>query len=125
MKTPVLMVVVLLLSACASNRDVAGDFKSLEQGQISPQSIPAFLDCANGALRDRPFGFSFFFNRQSRRSNGYRVDLMNPNVGVVMSADILDDGHVELFEWNRAGAIPTGEERKAFALCINRFKVAR
>lgn len=61
--------------------------------------------------------------RQQRRSNGFRVESF-AGMGsgmLMMSADVLDDGHVELWESDAAALINTRGERSVFAACLRKF----
>lgn len=54
------------------------------------------------------------------------VELVNTGVGLLLSADIFEDGRVELFQWSMAaGSLYTGDERKGFGLCLEKYKIVQ
>ena len=57
-------------------------------------------------------------SRQTRRTDGYRVETYN-RVGILVSADIFDDGRVELFEAKAAALINATGERDSFKKCLD------
>lgn len=123
-KIALVLIAATVLSACAGNRNAAGDFISINKGQIDKTKVLEFVDCVGDAFHDRSIGLERMLNRQQRRSNGYRVELVNTGVGLLLSADINDDGSVELFRWSMpAGSMLTGDERKGFASCLEKYKV--
>jgi len=121
----VVAITAVILAGCAGNRNVAGDFISINSGQIQKSKVLEFVDCVSDTFHDRSFGLERMLNRQQRRSNGYRVELVNTGVGTILSADIFEDGRVELFEWSKAGLISTGDERKGFALCLDKHRIVQ
>lgn len=124
-KKTFILIIAVALSACAGSRDVVGDFVSINRGQIPKTKVLEFVECVSDHFRDRSIGLERMLNRQQRRSNGYRVELVNTGVGPLLSADIFENGHVELFEWSKAGLISTGDERKGFALCLEKYKIVQ
>ena len=61
--------------------------------------------------------------RQQRRTERYRVEVLTHS-SVLLSADVIDNGRVELYESSTAALINLAGERKAFAGCLNRFRGA-
>jgi hypothetical protein len=61
--------------------------------------------------------------RQQRRTERYRVEVLTHS-SVLLSADVFDNGRVELHESSTAALINLSGERKAFADCLNRFRRA-
>jgi hypothetical protein len=61
--------------------------------------------------------------RQQRRTERYRVEVLTHS-SVLLSADVFDNGRVELYESSAAALINFSGERKAFADCLNRFRGA-
>ncbi|MCR8961176.1 hypothetical protein M0765_026630 [Variovorax sp. S2] len=57
---------------------------------------------------------------QTRRVNGYRVDLKSEKY-LLLSADVLEDGRTQLVEGPAAGMIPTGSEIGRYEDCVKRF----
>jgi hypothetical protein len=123
-KLLIAIVLGVILAACAGNRDVKGDFSSINSGQIPKSNVPAFVDCVTDAFHDRSIGLERMLNRQVRRSTGFRVELVNTGIGLLLSADINDDGHVELFE-RTINSPWISEEKRGFSLCLERYKAAR
>ena len=61
--------------------------------------------------------------RQSRRSNGYRIDLYAINAPVLLlSADLMDDGTAELHESAKASMTNLSGEYAAFDACIKAYR---
>lgn len=105
---------ILFLSGCAASRNVAGDFISINKGEIPKSQVQLFVDCVSDKFRDRTIGLQQMLNRQQQRSDGYRVELVNTGIGLLLSADISLDGHVELFQRNPSAPF-TSNEREGFA----------
>jgi hypothetical protein len=61
--------------------------------------------------------------RQQRRTERYRVEVLTHS-SVLLSADVFDNGRVELYESSTAALINLSGERKAFADCLGRFRMA-
>jgi hypothetical protein len=59
--------------------------------------------------------------RQQRRAERYRVETLTHS-SVLLSADVFDNGRVELYESSAAALINLSGERKAFADCLSRFR---
>lgn len=79
-KITLVPIIAIVLSACAGvgSRDVAGDFVSINGGQIPKAKVLEFVECVSDKFRDRPIGLDVsLLNRQQRRNNGYRVELVN------------------------------------------------
>ena len=62
--------------------------------------------------------------RQSRRSNGYRIDLYAINAPVLLlSADLMDDGSAELHESAKASMTSLSGEYAAFDACVKAYRL--
>ena len=121
----ILILAALVLVGCVSPkvRGVEGDYSLIASSKVPVSSLPAFRDCASDALHDRTFGLGVqFINRQQRRSDHYRVELVDGDVGPLLSADIYDDGRVELFEINVSAKYRHKDATEAFSQCLTRFK---
>ena len=62
--------------------------------------------------------------RQQRRAERYRVEVLTHS-SVLISADVLDSGRVELYESSAAALVKLSGEKKAFAGCLSRFRHRR
>ena len=118
--------IALLLAGCvaAPTRSDPGAFRSLQSGRVPMGSVSAFTDCLMDGFGSAHYALTNAVARQQRRSDGYRVETTT-NGGVLVSADVLDTGHVELFESSASALINTAGEREAFARCLSRFREAR
>jgi hypothetical protein len=58
--------------------------------------------------------------RQQRRTERYRVEVLTHS-SILLSADVFDNGRVELYESSTAALINLSRERKAFSDCLDRF----
>lgn len=122
-----LLSAIALLSACVSpmtRSDNPEAFKSVAGGSISPREVGAFADCVLDGFDKAHFIMTNARARQQRRSNGIRVETVAGN-STLMSADVLDDGRVDLKESVAAALINTSGERAAFQTCLARFSVNR
>ena len=118
-----LAISALLLLGCAKSRNVAGDFEQVLAGSVPQKNVPVFLDCVTDQFRDRTLGLGVtILHRQQRRSNGYRVELVNDEIGPMLSADIYDDGQVELYETTYFSRFRVKTEREGFAACLAKFQ---
>jgi hypothetical protein len=118
----VTLVLALLLAGCASapTRTDADAFKSLQSGRIPPSSVPAFTDCVMDGFSSAHYAITNVSARQQRRTDGYRVEATTNGI-LLVSADILESGRVELLESSAAALINTNGERQAFSKCLDRF----
>jgi hypothetical protein len=114
----------LLLAGCvaAPTRTDPGAFKSLHAGRVPVSSVGGFTDCLMDGFNSAHSVLTNVSIRQQRRSDGYRVEAMT-NSAVLVSADILENGRVELLESSAAALINTMGEREAFSKCLARFEV--
>lgn len=111
----------LLLTACSTTytRAEIDHFKSRDAGTVSLAALPRFADCVmDGFQTAHPF--SNMNVRQQRRSDGIRVETFaGSGSGMIMiSVDVRDSGHVELWESDAALLINTRTEREMFAACL-------
>lgn len=111
----------LLLTACSTTYTLAeiGHFKSRDAATISRTALPRFADCVmDGFQTAHPL--SNMNVRQQRRSDGIRVETFaGSGSGMLMiSAEVRDSGHVELWESDAALLINTQTEREVFAACV-------
>lgn len=114
---------VLLLTACATSREVPGDYELAGTFQIPLVNLPEFTDCVNSTFRDRTIGLGVTLtNRQQHRSNMTRIELVSPDFGAVLSADIHKDGKAELYETSLPVRSRVADEKTGFVACANRFK---
>jgi len=113
----------IFLAACvtAPTRSDPSAFALVQQGQIPASSVRAFTDCLMDGFNAAHFILTNITVRQQRRTEGYRVEALT-NSALLVSADISENGRVELFESRTAALINTSGERKAFASCLDRFR---
>jgi len=120
-KTAFVSLSMFILVGCAApTRSDPSAFTSLQIGKIPNSSIPAFADCLLDGFNSAHSILTNITIRQQRRTNGYRVEALT-NSALLVSADVLDNGHVELFESSTAALINTSGERNAFASCLTQF----
>lgn len=116
---------IMILSGCSSapTRADRDEFKSLSQGIISPESTLNFATCIyDGFLKSHSM-LTNIETKQQIRPDGYRIETYSGGYILIMSADILKNGHVELWESSAAALINTTGERKTFSLCLDEFKI--
>src|SRR5690349_3181106 len=110
---------LVMIGGCATTRATdPGSFRSVAKARIPAAAVPRFSEC----LMDRfqvAHPFSQINVRQQRRAGAYRIESYagSGSEMVLLSADLMDDGHVELFESDAAALINTKDERKAFDDC--------
>lgn len=116
----------LTLSGCQTTytRADADKFKSIFASVIPKSSVPAFADCVMDGFES---GQPFLANtnvRQQRRSTGLRIESHagSGSNSILMSADVHDDGRVQLWESDAALLISTTGVRNAFARCLSNVK---
>jgi len=118
-----MMFLTSLLTACvtAYPRSDPGVFNLIQEGKIAAVNTQAFTDCLMDGFDMASFVTTTASVRQQRRVEGYRVEVLT-NSAILVSADISDSGDVKLFESKIATLVPTTEEHKVFADCLNRFQ---
>lgn len=119
-------VFVLVLAGCVSPRvrGVDGDYSQIASGKVQVVNLPVFRDCVSDAFHDRRFVGVQFKNRQTRRADHLRIELVDEDLGPLLSADIYDDGRVELFEINVFAKYRHKDATEGFNRCLTRFKDA-
>ncbi|MBZ2207197.1 hypothetical protein [Massilia soli] len=111
-----------LLAGCQTTytRADAKHFKSLASARIPSAAVPAFADCVlDGFQAGQPL-LATTNVRQQRRSAGFRVETFAGHGSgmIIVSADIEDDGSVQLWESDAAMLLSTRGEREAFSQCL-------
>lgn len=112
-----------LLAACvtAPTRSDSGEFKLTQHGEIPASSTQLFTDCLMDGFDASSTMLANVSVRQQRRAERYRVEVLTHS-SVLISADVLDSGRVELYESSAAALVKLSGERKAFAGCLSRFR---
>jgi hypothetical protein len=119
------MTAALVMAGCApmvntpvmsrtTNPDV---FILLKAGRIDPTKTQAVADCLHDGFAGSHGVFTNITARMNRRAGGYRVETATGGTIVVISADVMDDGVVELRESKHAALISTKGERDVFQAC--------
>lgn len=115
--------VLFSIAACtAPTRSDPSAFSLIQRGKIQKSDIQDFTACVMDGFGESHFILTNITVRQQRRTNGYRVEALT-NSALLISADILDSGQVELFESTTAALINTSGERETFSACLERFGV--
>ena len=119
------------LVGCAPlpTRNDGDAFKAKARGTVRKADAALFMDCViDGFNRTENAIRHDIKTTQQRRSSGYRVERrwnLNQSL-LIVSADISDDGTVELFENIKLSSIApfasNKEEVFAFEVCLNKYK---
>lgn len=113
---------VLILSACAAPTRLDTEaFKLVQEGHVPPKHSHAFADCLLDGFDKAHFMFTDITSRQQRRSDSYRVESLTVGNSLLVSADVFDDGRVQLLESSTAALINTSGERDSFEKCLNKY----
>jgi len=120
--TPALLLTTLILAGCAAapTRDESAEFELMGSGQVPAAQLDNFSDCMMDGFDKAHTMPTAFRARKVQRSNLTRVESMLDN-SIAMSADIHNDGRVELYESSIASLVNLSGEKKAFAACLERF----
>ena len=86
-------------------------------------STQAFTDCLMDGFDASSIMLANVSVRQQRRTERYRVEVLTQS-SVLLSADVFDNGRVELYESSTAALVNLSKERKAFSDCLSRFQKA-
>lgn len=123
MKNLILGISLGLLAGCsaAPTRQDVEEFESLMTGSIPPSSVLDFASCLHDGFSQSHAILSDIDTKQQMRSDGYRVETFAGGRILVISADVLNNGHVELWESSAAALINTSGEREAFKLCLDEY----
>ena len=126
LKTISLGFIILLLSACAAapTRLDTEEFKLLRDGQVPPESTQVFTDC----LMDGFGKVSLLMDisvRQQHRSDLCRVETLAGGSIIIASADVYNDGRVQLFASSAALLLGTRREKEAFDECLKQYGILR
>jgi hypothetical protein len=111
-----------VLAACVSapTRSDSGAFALTQTGEIPASSAQPFTDCLMDGFDASSFMLTNVSVRQQRRTERYRVEVLTYS-SVLLSADVFDNGRVELYESSAAALVNLSRERKAFAGCLDRY----
>lgn len=101
----------------APTRDDVAEFKFMGAGKVPQTKLAEFSDCVIDGFDKAHTTPSAFRARQVRRAAMTRVESMMEN-SIVMSADIHDDGRVELYESSIAALLNLSGEKETFAACV-------
>lgn len=117
-----LLALVMVLAGCAAapTRDEPAEFKLMGSGQVPAAQLGNFSDCMMDGFDKAHTMPTAFRARKVQRSNLTRVESMLDN-SIAMSADIHNDGRVELYESSIASLVNLTGEKKAFAACLEQF----
>ncbi|OAI20314.1 hypothetical protein A1359_21205 [Methylomonas lenta] len=123
----VVLIGLVILSGCSySTRQDVDQFVSVNKGHIKPEDVSVFADCLMDGFRQLNIMLTAVTPRKETRANGYRVETTIENKLLIMSADVLNDGKVELFEYKNShslfGVWSTEGEKEAFKNCLNQHK---
>ena len=116
-----LLSVVLTACVTAPTRSDKAAFTLTQHGEISSSNTQPFTDCLMDGFDASSFILTNVSVRQQRRTERYRVEVLTRS-SVLLSADVFDNGRVELYESSTAALINLSGERKAFADCLARFR---
>lgn len=119
----------LILSGCAplvntpvmSRTTHPETFEIIKVGQIDPSRVQAVSDCIHDGFAGSHGVLTNFTFRMNRRAGGYRIETTAGGTIVLVSADVMDDGVIELRESKGAALINTKGERDAFNMCTAQF----
>ena len=116
------LLLALVLAGCAAapTRDDPAEFKLMGSGQVAAAQLGDFSDCVMDGFDKAHTIPTAFRARIVQRSTLTRVESMLDN-SIAMSADIHNDGRVELYESSIASMVNLTGEKKAFADCLRKF----
>lgn len=112
---------LLALSGCSAPTQVGNPeaFKVVRSGSFLPSKVQTVVECVTDGFTVVTHLGQPFDLRQSRRANGYRIDLYAINSPVLLlSADLLDNGAAELRESFKASMTSLTGEYAAFDACL-------
>ncbi len=117
--------VVIFLSSCADapTRLDIEEFKLLQEGKVPKESIQKFTDC----LLDGFGNVSLLMDisvRQQYRSDLCRVETLAGGSIILASADVYNDGIVQLFESSASLFVGTRREKETFDECLKEHGIA-
>ena len=120
----ILLITVLTGCVTPSTRLDVDEFELINKGIIDKKDILAFVDCLSDRFNASHYLLTNIEVRQAQRATGYRVETYTGTQNfLIISADIFNDGRVELFESSSAALINTKGERKAFEQCLKQYDV--
>ncbi|MEQ1622772.1 MAG: hypothetical protein ABL919_15305, partial [Methylococcales bacterium] len=92
---------------------------------ISPTDVPAFVDCVMDGFSRLNLALTTASSKQTKRTDGYRVETYSNN-RLIVSADVLNSGNVELFEQKAAHGLfdvwSTNGELTTFDRCLKKYQ---
>ncbi len=123
----IVLIGLLILSGCSySTRQDIDQFVSVNKGYIKPADVSVFADCLMDGFSQLNIMLTAVTPRKETRANGYRVETTIEHKLLIMSADVINDGKVELFEYKNShslfGVWSTKGEKEAFEHCLTKYK---
>jgi len=114
---------ILVLAGCASpTRDDVKEFSSLNRGKIPNYMVPLFASCLNNGFINAQSVWRNIDVRMENVSNGMRVETFAGGTSMlIISADVLNTGHVELLKSSAGSLISTSGEQDVFSNCLAHF----
>lgn len=124
-KKALLILLVASLTACASpTRTDTEEFTVISSGNIMPNNVAHFVDCLTDGFNKAHWGGVNIEVRQSTRATGFRVETYTGTMNyLIMSADVMNDGKVALYESSAAALINTTGEVEAFKGCLSQYQI--
>lgn len=124
MKYLICCIIFSLLTGCSSapTRQDISEFESLVVGDIPPSSVLEFVSCLHDGFSQAHAILTDIDTKQQKRSDGYRVETYSGGRILLMSADVLNNGHVELWESSAAALINTSGELTTFKSCLDTYQ---
>ncbi len=95
-------------------------FFLLRAGKIEASKVQAVADCVSDGFAGSFGIFTNSTHRMNRRAAGYRIETLVGTTLVSVSADVMDDGAVELWESKGSKLINTRSQIEAFDACTTR-----
>lgn len=120
------ILLITLLTGCVTptTRLDVDEFELINKGTVDTKSVLLFVDCLSDRFNAAHYLLTNIEVRQSQRAAGYRVETYTGTQNfLIISADIFNDGRVELYESSSAALINTKGEREAFNQCLKQYVV--
>ena len=117
--------VLLAIAGCTAPTRVSNPeaFKVVRSGRFVPAKSSTVVECVTDGFTAATHLGQPLDLRQSRRADGYRIDLYAINAPVLLlSADLMDDGTSELHESSKASMTSLSGEYAAFDACIKAYR---
>ena len=126
MRTAVVIALACALAGCvtAPTREDVSAFKVIREGNVPSAAVQPFANCLLDGFSRAHWVLTNIAVSQQVRGTFQRIETRTGARMLLVSADVHNDGRVQLLESSTAALINTAGEREAFDRCLEQWRSA-